>query len=328
MNGAFPEFDEIKSEIELLLCHIENIMMAEDRSTGYHRDAIHLCVDNCGANRHAEEGTYLRVVYPNSEQLASMEKAPVFIVMGGNTLARGLTLEGLVCTYFARNANQADTLMQMGRWFGYRKGYELLQRIWMPLALQEKFVLLEKIDEKLKEELQDYMDKGKSPAQFGPHIVNSATIKRFMITAKNRRQNAEECDFDFSGDSYETTKFDDAVTTLEKNERTTLEFLKNLGAARKSSVAGSAFVWHGVDFEVIKKYFIDSYDISKHSTLSTDIPIFLQWMTEMNKDGKYLQWNVAIAGDKNADETWGIGAVNVGKIERSKKRDKPCIDIG
>ena len=48
----------------------------------------------------------------------------------------------------------------------------------------------------------------------------------------------------------------------------------------------------------------------------------------MNKDGKYLQWNVAIAGDKNADETWGIGAFNVGKIERSKKRDKPCIDIG
>ena len=59
-----------------------------------------------------------------------------------------------------------------------------------------------------KEELQDYMDKGKSPSQFGPHIVNSATIKRFMITAKNRRQNALECDFDFSGDSYETTKFD------------------------------------------------------------------------------------------------------------------------
>ena len=328
VNGEFPEFNEIKSEIELLIGHIENIMMAEDRSTGYHKDAIHLCVDNCGANRHAEEGTYLRVVYPNSEQLASMEKSPVFIVMGGNTLARGLTLEGLVCTYFARNANQADTLMQMGRWFGYRKGYELLQRIWMPLALQEKFVLLEKIDEKLKEELQDYMDKGKSPAQFGPHIVNSATIKRFMITAKNRRQNAEECDFDFSGDSYETTKFDNAVATLEKNEKTTLEFLKYLGEARKSSVAGSAFVWYGVDFEVIKKRFIDSYDISEHSTLSTDIPIFLQWMKEMNKDGKYLRWNVAIAGDKNADEAWGIDAFSVGKIERSKKRDKPCIDIG
>ena len=217
VDGNFPDFSEIKKEIELLLSHIENIMMAEDRSTEYHKDAIHLCVDNCGANKHAEEGTYLRVVYPSSEQLAAMDKAPIFIVLGGNTLARGLTLEGLVCTYFARNANQADTLMQMGRWFGYRKGYELLQRIWMPEALQEKFNMLEKIDEKLKEELQDYMDKGKSPSQFGPHIVNSATIKRFMITAKNRRQNALECDFDFSGDSYETTKFDEDQETLSRN---------------------------------------------------------------------------------------------------------------
>jgi hypothetical protein len=54
----------------------------------------------------------------------------------------------------------------------------------------------------------------------------------------------------------------------------------------------------------------------------------MQWMKEMNKDGKYLHWNVAVAGDKNADETWKVGKVSVGKIERSKKKDKPCIDIG
>lgn len=328
INGEYPDFSVIKPEIELLLGHIENIMMADDRSSDYHKDAIHLCVDNCGANRHAEEGTYLRVVYPSSEQLSAMDKAPVFIVVGGNTLARGLTLEGLVCTYFARNANQADTLMQMGRWFGYRKDYELLQRIWMPVALQDKFVLLEKIDEKLKEELQDYMEKGKSPAQFGPRIVNSATIKRFMITAKNRRQNAEECDFDFSGDSYETTKFDESENTLNGNISATEKFLSELGQGRKSAVAGSAFVWHGVSFETIKNRFLSEYSISEHSSLSVDIPIFLNWMAEMNKEGKYLNWNVAIAGDKNSDAQWTVNNCTVGTIERSRKIDKPCVDIG
>ena len=328
VNGEFPGFVDIKPEIELLLSHIENIMMAEDRSTDYHKDAIHLCVDNCGANKHAEEGTYLRVVYPSFEQLAAMDKAPVFIVFGGNTLARGLTLEGLVCTYFARNANQADTLMQMGRWFGYRKGYELLQRIWMPTALQEKFVMLEKIDEKLKEELQDYMDKGKSPAQFGPHIVNSATIKRFMITAKNRRQNALEDDFDFSGDSYETTKFDEKQEVLQHNIDITEAFLRDLGAARKSTVSGSAYVWHDVDVEIIKKKFLEAYTISEHSSLFVDIPIFLNWMAEMNKDGRYLKWNVAIAGDKDAEVQWTVNDYTVGTIERSRKKDKPCVDIG
>lgn len=270
----------------------------------------------------------MRVVYPSSEKLSAMDKAPVFIVIGGNTLARGLTLEGLVCTYFARNANQADTLMQMGRWFGYRKGYELLQRIWMPVALQDKFVLLEKIDEKLKEELQDYMEKGKSPAQFGPRIVNSATIKRFMITAKNRRQNAEECDFDFSGDSYETTKFDESENTLNGNIAATEKFLSELGQGRQSAVAGSAFVWHGVSFETIKNRFLSEYSISEHSSLSVDIPIFLNWMAEMNKEGKYLNWNVAIAGDKNSDTQWTVNNCTVGTIERSRKKDKPCVDIG
>lgn len=61
-----------------------------------------------------------------------------FIVVGGNTLSRGLTLEGLTTTYFLRTTNQADTLMQMGRWFGYRKGYELFQGFgWIGLLKKD-----------------------------------------------------------------------------------------------------------------------------------------------------------------------------------------------
>ena len=150
VDDHFPEFDEIKDDIETLINNVVNIKMGDEKEEVYTDNAIHLCVDNCRANKVAEDGTYLRIVYPDDHALKLMEKAPVFIIMGGNTLARGLTIEGLVCTYFGRNSNQADSLMQMARWFGYRKGYELLQRIWMPKTVQEKFELLEKIDEKLK----------------------------------------------------------------------------------------------------------------------------------------------------------------------------------
>jgi hypothetical protein len=51
-------------------------------------------------------------------------------------------------------------------------------------------------------------------------------------------------------------------------------------------------------------------------------------MEEMNSDGKYLKWNVAISGHKDADEKWNIKNYSVGKIERSRKKGKPCIDIG
>ena len=327
VNGEFPEFVVIKPEIELLLSGIENILLAEDKVLSYREDAIHLCVDNCVANRIAEEGVQMRIVYPTSKQLAAMKKAPVFIVMGGSTLARGLTIEGLTCTYFGRDTNQADTLMQMARWFGYRRGYELLQRIWMPAAVQQKFSLLEKIDEKLKREFEDFMLKGKSPAQFGPRITTSATIARFLLTAKNKAQNAVECDLDFSGDSYETTKFEDGED-LEKNIEITERFLAKLGVGAPSACNDSAYVWRNVGFDVLETEFFAKYKIFDCSSLSKDIPLFLTWMKQMNQEGRYVNWNIAIVGDKYADAKWNLGTASVGKIERSKKTKPVFIDIG
>ena len=59
------------------------------------------------------------------------------IAVGGNSLSRGLTLEGLCTSYFHRNAQAYDTLLQMGRWFGYRKGYDDLCRLWMAPEAQQ-----------------------------------------------------------------------------------------------------------------------------------------------------------------------------------------------
>ena len=327
VNGEFPEFDVLKPEIELLLGGIENILLDENKELTYRENALHLCVDNCSANRIAEEGVQMRIVYPSSKQLSAMKKAPVFIVMGGSTLARGLTIEGLTCTYFGRDTNQADTLMQMARWFGYRKGYELLQRIWMPAAVQRKFALLEKIDEKLKREFEDFMVKGKSPAQFGPRITTSATIARFLLTAKNKAQNAVECDLDFSGDSYETTKFENGED-LEKNIEITEQFLAKLGDGAPSECNDSAYIWRNIDFGVLEADFFAKYKIFDCSSLSKDIPLFLTWMKQMNQEGRYVKWNVAIVGDKRAEAKWVLGSASVGKIERSRKTKPAFIDIG
>lgn len=330
VDPVMPTFSEIKPEIVSLLSGIENILMGEDKQLSYHDNGIHLCVDNCKANKYAEDGTYLRIVYPSQEQLATLSKAPVFIVMGGNTLSRGLTLEGLVCTYFARNSNLADTLMQMARWFGYRSGYELLQRIWMPHSVEEKFRLLEKIDEKLKAEFEDFMERGISPAKFGPKIMNSAVIAKFMLTSKNKSQRSMECDFDFSGDSYEITQFEDSEATLQNNIVCTETLLCQIGTPEKSQVSDSAFVWTSIPFAQIKTNFFEKFFISEHSTLSKDIPIFLDWIKKMNEEeGKYTHWNIAISGDKKAANRWIVASADVGKIERTKKVSKPqCVDIG
>lgn len=332
VNPEFPEFSVIEPEIRNLLSDIQNIMMDDDKSLVYHEGGIHLCVDNCKAGKFAEEGAHLRVVYPNSVQLRMMAKAPVFIVMGGNTLSRGLTIDGLVCTYFARSSNQADTLMQMARWFGYKSGYELLQRVWMPAVVQKKFELMEEIDEKLKNEFEEFMEKGRSPSQFGPRIMSSAKIARFLLSSKNKTQNMEECELDFSGDSYETTDFIDDPYKLSENIRNTEIFLGKLGAAAKSEMSESAYVWRDVPATVILDEFLKNgkYHIFDCSSLPEDIQAFGKWLEVMNEDGHYLKWNVAVSGDKKADSRWRVANANVGTVTRSKKKSQShgYIDIG
>ena len=334
IETEYPEFDEIKEEISSLISDVRNIELGEEKTLEYGH-GIHLCVDNCRANKEAEEGTYLRIVYPSEQQLKTMDKAPVFIVIGGNTLSRGLTIDGLVCTYFARSSNLADTLMQMARWFGYRKGYELLQRIWMTSTAVKKFEALTKIDMDLKREVERFMKQGVSPSKFGPRIRNIPEIAKFRITSKNKSQMAEYDDFDFCGDSYETTDFEDnhSLTDNLKVTNDFLSFVNSKKQARRSDVA-SAWVWDDIPYKDIKAHYLDKYSISGYSSLSTNLPIFEQWIDSMNNDNRFINWNIAVIDGDNREEEWLIPGNNqVGLIERSRKldkkqRDEKWIDIG
>ena len=96
------------------------------------------------------------------------------IAVGGMSLSRGLTLEGLVVSYFLRRSLMYDTLFQMGRWFGYRDGYEDLCRIWMPEQAQGWYQhVAESIDE-LRDELVRMERVGATPATLG---LRSAAIR-------------------------------------------------------------------------------------------------------------------------------------------------------
>ena len=329
INEEYPVFGELRGEIAGLLGDIRNIELGEDKKLEY-GDGIHICVDNCRANKEAEEGTYLRIVYPTDEQLMAMSKAPVFIVIGGNTLSRGLTIDGLVCTYFSRNSNLADTLMQMARWFGYRKGYELLQRIWMTDSVVEKFEALTKTDMDLKREVERFMREGASPSKFGPRIRNIPEIAKFRITAKNKSQQAEYDDFDFCGDSYETTDFEDGKL-IKDNLSLAEKYVSGLATNKRPrrSDAAKAWVWDGIPYDDIKRDFLTYYSISKHSTLYKDLPFFSQWIDSMNEEGKFINWNVAVVDGDNTEHPWFItDDISIGQIERTKKKEKDYIDIG
>lgn len=328
-NDNIYTFDDILPEINTLLSCISALQLDDDRAVNYHK-GIHLCVDNCKANKYAEEGTSLRIVYPTDEQLSSMPAAPAFIIIGGNTLSRGLTIEGLVCSYFTRNSTQADTLMQMARWFGYRKGFELLQRIWMAPDVISKFKLLTKVDMDLKNELRNFMEKGISPEKYGPRIRALPTVAKLRITAKNKSQSAleDEESFDFSGLSHETTQFDEDIS-LKENIDTTDKFLTKITSSSMPQMCGNSLVWRNVSSQDIIGFLEDEYHFSEYSSLKVDVPIYLKWLESANKESKFTNWSVAVAGDKSNTFRWDFpNGESVGYIQRTRKSEARCIDIG
>lgn len=197
----YPDFSDIFSHINDLLEEITHIPMNEDQTMSYHR-GIHLCIDNSteeevieGSNQH------VRLLYPSGSN-SSPDFSPAFIVIGGNTLSRGLTLQGLTSTYFLRSSSQMDTLMQMGRWFGFRSGYELLPRIWMTKDTLLKFKYMTLAEQELREELRVYMEPPfVDPSEIAPRVKNSPSFSWLRPTARNRMQRAEPVDLDFSGAS-------------------------------------------------------------------------------------------------------------------------------
>lgn len=111
------------------------------------------------------------------------------ISVGGMILSRGLTLEGLTTSYFYQRTQLSDTLLQMGRWFGYRKGYEDLVRIWIDPEVRGWFHFAATTLEEIRDDIRLMRNVEATPAEFGLKIrQHPETLK---ITAANKMRHAE-----------------------------------------------------------------------------------------------------------------------------------------
>lgn len=110
------------------------------------------------------------------------------IAIGGLALSRGLTLEGLSCSYFYRNTSTYDVLMQMGRWFGYRDGYEDICRIFLTKETHNFYKEICLAIETLKSDIDKMGRAHKKPADYGIRVRNSDELS---ITARNKMQNTK-----------------------------------------------------------------------------------------------------------------------------------------
>lgn len=112
------------------------------------------------------------------------------IVVGGQRLSRGLTLEGLIVSYLYRNSMAYDTLMQMGRWFGYRSNYDDICRLWMDKVSQDWYAFISEATDELREEVKRLRDLEATPLDFGLKVRNDPDIP-LIVTARNKMRSAQ-----------------------------------------------------------------------------------------------------------------------------------------
>jgi len=112
------------------------------------------------------------------------------IAVGGNSLSRGFTLEGLTVSYFLRNTQMYDTLLQMGRWFGYRPHYADLCRLFIKPEAFDWYSYIAEATEELRDEIREMESVGLTPMDFG--LAVRAHPGALLVTARNKMRTANE----------------------------------------------------------------------------------------------------------------------------------------
>ena len=126
------------------------------------------------------------------------------IAVGGLALSRGLTLEGLLVSYFYRNTSTFDVLMQMGRWFGYRNGYDDIFQIWTSQTSAEWYAEIARSSQELRDNIKNMYDQRLTPKDFGIKVRDNCS--ELQITASNKMRAARGLDlrYSFYGNIYDT----------------------------------------------------------------------------------------------------------------------------
>ncbi|WP_272997281.1 Z1 domain-containing protein [Alcanivorax sp. IL3] len=112
------------------------------------------------------------------------------IAVGGFSLSRGLTLEGLSISYFYRNSIMYDTLLQMARWFGYRPNYNDLCRVFISEDAADWYEHISEASKELRQEVRRMEANNLTPEQFGLRVRRHPDS--LIVTARNKMQKAEK----------------------------------------------------------------------------------------------------------------------------------------
>ena len=244
------------------------------------------------------------------------------IAVGGDKLARGLTLEGLSITYFLRGSTMYDTLMQMGRWFGYRQGYLDLCRLFTTQDHIDWYGHIAQASDELRREFDRMEAIGADPIQFGLRVRSHPSL---TVTSRAKMRHGTKLQVSFAGDVSETTVFSTNKRVLAQNRFAVEDFLGRLAAdgirhiqdPRQDRADGRAHrwqgshMWAGVPAEHVLS-FLGLFSTHEDAARA-NAPVLAKYIRQQVQRAELLDWTVLLVGGEGADRAtfgpWSVSTV-------------------
>ena len=234
-------------------------------------------------SRNSEPLDYNKRDYPNGRNV---------IAIGGLSLSRGLTLEGLTVSYFLRNSIMYDTLMQMGRWFGYRTNFDDICRIYMSPEASSWYAHISRVTDELREEFSR-MEKAKmTPKDFG--LCVRSHPGSLIVTARNKMRTAKPVlrQINLYGRLVETAVLNKSNDVLENNRNVVRTLLDSAKAECVYKEFNASHLFMKVPIDYIKK-FLDDF-INHPASQNTENRPLIDYLKLLHEQDNISNWDVVL----------------------------------
>lgn len=299
--------ENLEAIADLFTTSVEDLTVPSDFNVIYDEakkvlDRVEIRIDN------SQSGLENRLRYDN-------DHADYFIAVGGNTLSRGLTLQGLVVAVFARKAKTYDTLLQMGRWFGYRKRYEDLVRLWLTDEAEKNMRFLAGVEIDLRDAINQYSGDGITPQTLAVAI---RTRPHMQIVRKLAMQGAVKASINYVGRHPQTISFRNDEQWLQNNIDVTKKLIRRNMDKYVGHINGEGYLFKDINPVSLSEY-ISSYNFDSNTNgLSSEL--LTAFKKKAEEEGYITTWNMVVKSNINGQhsDTGLIPGHIVNLLERGK----------
>ncbi len=235
------------------------------------------------------------------------------IAIGGNKLSRGLTLEGLSVSYYLRASRMYDTLMQMGRWFGFRPGYVDLCRLFTSRELNEWYCHIALASMELRNEF-NYMSEiaGSTPEQYALRVRTHPGV--LQISATNKIRSVVNVNISWSGALVETYKLSKSHEVIISNFGSVKKLVTNLRGI-KADQQRSCYLWKNIKPNLVID-FLNNFKGADNPI--SDSSFLVRFIEDKIRLGELTEWRIAIMNKEKAAKVETIEGLAIGQFIRNQ----------